>query len=209
MLVLASSARAQDPADDAALPKLADLPLPAAETLLREKPFDWVVLKDTEEVLVVEPVSPRPDTLNKMDAEYRELGEERPKTKERADEVRQRRAELRKLVVTLAGAAEDADFTIDTKLVQQIIYHEDLVLRRVAQAIDEDQTGTAFELLVYLDRRHPDWPGYQLQVGRLLFREAQVQLARQKLGSRPSDHRRIVRQVADIFRIVGFVRPSR
>ncbi len=174
-------AQESPPAADAPLPKLSALPLPSAETLLREKPFDWVVLKDTDEVLVVEPVSPRPDTLEKLEAEYLALGEERPKTKERQDEVRQRRIELRKLVVTLVGAGEDSDFTVDTKFVNKIIYHEDLVLRRVSQCIDEDLTATAFELLVYLDRRHPNWPGYKQQVNRLLLREARLQFTRGQL----------------------------
>jgi hypothetical protein len=44
------------------LPKLADMPLPDAEELLRSRPFDWLVVKGTD-VLVVDPLSVRPDIL--------------------------------------------------------------------------------------------------------------------------------------------------
>ena len=47
------------------LPKYADLPIPEAEELLRGRPFDWVVLK-TQEVLVVEPLPIRPDILGQL-----------------------------------------------------------------------------------------------------------------------------------------------
>src|ERR1700712_4195718 len=51
------------------LPKYDEMVLPSAEELLRSKPFDWIVLKNLK-VLVVEPVSPRPDALAKMHSEY-------------------------------------------------------------------------------------------------------------------------------------------
>ena len=47
------------------LPKLADMQLPTAEQLLRDPHRDWIILK-TEEVIVTEPVYPRPGTLEKM-----------------------------------------------------------------------------------------------------------------------------------------------
>lgn len=47
------------------LPKYLDLPVPEAEELLRGRPFDWIVLK-TQEVLVVEPLPIRPDMLAQL-----------------------------------------------------------------------------------------------------------------------------------------------
>ncbi|HEY4261905.1 MAG TPA: hypothetical protein VGM98_17170, partial [Schlesneria sp.] len=44
------------------LPKLADMVLPDAEELLRSRPFDWLVLKNSD-VLVVDPLPNRPDIL--------------------------------------------------------------------------------------------------------------------------------------------------
>ncbi len=50
---------------DGSLPKYKELELPSAEDLLRKKPVDWIVLR-TEDVLVVEPVMPRPDPVMKL-----------------------------------------------------------------------------------------------------------------------------------------------
>jgi hypothetical protein len=47
------------------LAKIDDLPLPDAEELLRSRPFDWIVLK-SREVLVVEPLTMRPDMIAEL-----------------------------------------------------------------------------------------------------------------------------------------------
>ena len=47
------------------LPKSGELPVPGAEELLRSRPFDWIILK-TQEVLVVEPVAMRPDLISRL-----------------------------------------------------------------------------------------------------------------------------------------------
>ena len=53
------------PKGDGALPKYKELSLPSGEDLLKGKPFDWIVLK-TDEVLVVEPVAPRHDPVMRL-----------------------------------------------------------------------------------------------------------------------------------------------
>ncbi len=47
------------------LPKYGELSVPDAEEMLRLRPFDWIVLK-TQEVLVVEPLATRPDLLGRL-----------------------------------------------------------------------------------------------------------------------------------------------
>lgn len=175
--LLAPMARAQDsPADqDSPLPKITDMKLPEAETLLRSKPHDWVVLKN-DDTLVVEAVSPRPDTLTKMDTELKKLANLKPKDKDELEELKQQRLNLQKLQVTLQNGGEDSDFVIETSRIKEIVYHEDHVLQRASRCIDEGLTALAFELLVYLDRRHRNWPGYHRQANRLLLKEAQVRL---------------------------------
>ena len=59
------SALGQQPKEDGPPPKYSELVLPSGEDLLRGKPFDWIVLR-TEDVLVVEPTSPRPDPLGRL-----------------------------------------------------------------------------------------------------------------------------------------------
>jgi hypothetical protein len=177
LLAMCAAACGQEtpPDEEAPLPKLAEMKLPDAETLLRGKPVDWVVLRN-EDTLVVEPVSPRPQTLEKLDAELKRLANVRPRNKEEADELRQKRIELTKLQVSLIDGDEDPDYTIETRLIKEIRYHEDHVLERASRCIDEGLTSLAFELLVYLDRRHPNWPGYHRQVSRLLLKEAEIRL---------------------------------
>jgi hypothetical protein len=172
---LAGAVDGQEGGEDERLPKLSEMKLPEAETLLRGKPVDWVVLRN-EDTLVVEPVSPRPQTLEKMDEELKRLANMRGKTKEEQDEIKRRRLELLKLPVTLVNGGEDPDYVLDTRHIKQIVYHEDHVLERASRCIDDGLTALAFELLVYLDRRHHNWPGYSRQVNRLLLKEAEMRL---------------------------------
>jgi len=77
--VLSVSAVAQDkppvaqPApvteEPAGFPKYQEMVLPEAEALLRSRPFDWIVLKN-QDVVVVEPLSLRPDPISKVPIKY-------------------------------------------------------------------------------------------------------------------------------------------
>ena len=148
----------KDPEKDGetGLPKYSDMELPSAEDLLRAKPFDWVVLK-TQEVLIVEPVGPRPDTLAKLTNEY-----ERYLLKGKAgflggdERLKERRQQFLRLPITLIdpGQDQDPDYLLETKMVQKIEYFEDLVLRRTNLLIDEGMTSLAYDLLMFVDRRH-------------------------------------------------------
>ncbi len=65
MSLFANVNLAHDTGGSGELTKYQEMVLPSAEDLLRSKPFDWIVLK-TDEVLVVEPVSPRPDPVQRL-----------------------------------------------------------------------------------------------------------------------------------------------
>ena len=58
-------AHADDPKDDSSLTRYDEMPLPSAEELLTGKPFDEVVLL-SEKVLLVAPISPRPDSIARL-----------------------------------------------------------------------------------------------------------------------------------------------
>ncbi|MFG0333469.1 MAG: hypothetical protein ACF8TS_08920, partial [Maioricimonas sp. JB049] len=62
VLMLPGTSALADDAGDGGLPLYKDLAIPTAEQLLSEPPRDWIVLK-TGNVLFVEPLTPRPDTL--------------------------------------------------------------------------------------------------------------------------------------------------
>ena len=68
--VVAQDSNAEPPVgrakeEQTTLPRYPDMVLPEAVDLLRAKPFDWIVLK-SQEVLVVDPVSMRPDPITRV-----------------------------------------------------------------------------------------------------------------------------------------------
>ena len=137
--------------------KYADLELPTADEMLRSKPFDWILLK-SQEVLVVEPVGPRPNTLVKLNSEYERYLKGRAGMAEGEDRLKERRLQFLRLQVTLVepGQEQDPDYLIETKYIQKIDYFEDLVLRRANLLIDERKIPLAYDLLLLVDRRNRD-----------------------------------------------------
>ncbi len=177
--------------EDEPLPLLDEMEYPTAAQLLTEQPVDWLILKPDNRVLIVRPVSPRPDTLAKM-AENQEAlksAATRPKREpgESADDYRDRIAKLldesENLVVALpdvvaATRSDGADeYTLNAKRnIERIIYHEDLMLKRADIQMNDGELEKAFEMLLVLQRREPGWPGYTERRNRLVFEEAKRRL---------------------------------
>ncbi|WP_373649691.1 ABC transporter substrate-binding protein [Schlesneria sp. DSM 10557] len=144
-----------EPGTADSLPLYTDMELPAAEDLLRSKPFDWIVLKSNE-VLIVEPVPLRPDTLASMNLEYERHLKGRAGFREGNDRLGERRRSFQSLPITLLepGEEQDPDYLLETKVILKIDYFEDLVLRRASLLIDERNVPLAYDLLLLVDRRH-------------------------------------------------------
>lgn len=162
---------------DQKLPRLQDLSVPTVEEL-HTSPVDWVLLrglhKENEFVVVVKPVFPRPDTLSKLQAALDELRKQpSPSTPQEREKRTAQRNELSKLVVTLPGEAEGQLYELPTNVIDSIIYHEDLIIRRAALLIDAGRFRDAFELLSPLVRQSPLWKGLKEETQRLVFLEAQ------------------------------------
>jgi hypothetical protein len=172
------------------LPRLKELQVPTVAQL-RASPVDWLVLKGVEKssgkaannnkwadaarelVIVVKPVFPRPDTLKKLQTALEELrkapsGETAAQREKRAAQ----RKELANLVVTLPDDPEVQLYEIPTNVIDFIVYHEDLIVRRAALLIDEGKFREAYELLFALNRQARDWPGIREQTLRLEYLEA-------------------------------------
>ena len=143
------------PEAEVVLLKYSDMVLPSAEEFLRAKPFDWIVLKSME-VLVVEPVGPRPDTLAILMSEYERYLKGRAGFGDGVERLGERRRQFQRLALTLVnpGADQDPDYVLETKFIQRIEYFEDLVLRRTNLLIDEGNVSLAYDLLLFVDRRH-------------------------------------------------------
>lgn len=180
--VLATNGWAQEPTAPASdspaapakaeelLPKFAQLPVPATEDLLRGKPSDWIVLLN-DDVLMVEPVSPRPGTLEHLKAQYDAL-QKIPTSQVSLDEKLDRLAQLQRLPVTLQDDSPDPEYTIEVRFISRIVYFEDNIVRRVTLLLDQKDFEPAFELLMLLHRRQANWPGYADLYHRYLFMEA-------------------------------------
>lgn len=164
-------------ADDETLPKLADMQVPSAEELLTGRPHDWVVLKNSD-VIVCEPVVPRPDTLAKRAAEVEaKMAERRGKTGEELDRIQMELEELRYLVITLPSETESPEYRIEIQKIDHIVHSEDLALQRIDALIKEGTLDIAFELLLRLERTWPDWPGIAQRHNDLLFADGNKRLA--------------------------------
>ncbi len=156
--------------EDPPLPELRDMVLPTTEELLRGKPTDWIVMLD-QHVLVVEPVAPRPDTVGKRKAEYEAL-QKVPVTQIPLDEKQRQLAQLQRISITLPDNREAEEYQLEIRYIQEIIYFETQILRRVSKLLDSGELLPAYDLLMFLERRHPGWPGFEELYQRFLFLEA-------------------------------------
>ncbi|QDT37774.1 ABC transporter substrate-binding protein [Stratiformator vulcanicus] len=182
-----SYARSQEDADSEAqqseLPKFDELELPPTEKLLSNERRDWIVLKSGR-VLVAEPVYPRPNTLEEL-----KVAADKVRANPRLRVTDAGREEIRNnsnIAVILPGSGEVAEYLLPVARVEQVLHHEDLMLRR-AQALLAEPTREsireAFELLFVLGRRTPDWPGLTALEEQVLIAEARVMLE----DGRPSE----------------------
>ncbi|MCA9072379.1 MAG: hypothetical protein KDA84_25820, partial [Planctomycetaceae bacterium] len=169
--------------DDGKLPKYEDMPIPTVKQLLLEPPKDWIRLKKTDEVIVCEPVYPRPDTLKKLEKEREELNKNRPLGGKALEDWRKKRFDLNYLNVILPDAGDVPEFRLELEDIEEIIYHEELLLRRVDLLIKDGEQRKAFELLYQLERRLPDWPGIEDRKNFLLFMQAEGYRKKQQMES--------------------------
>ncbi len=160
------------------LPKLEEMELPSAETLLRQPAVDWIVLKRNDEVLVVEPVTPRPDTLKQMQTTLEaKIKDRRNVSNADLDKYRRELDALSKLSLRLPDQVDEPDYLLDLDRIKQVIHHEDLMLRRIDVLTQEQNFDLAYELLNILRRSTPDWPGALDRHNALLLAEADRKMA--------------------------------
>ena len=161
---------AEESTESDELPLLEAMQLPEHVALLKGPPVDWLVLR-SKRVLVVEPVSPRPGLLEAIDRQL-EQAIKNPETAGNSPEAQAKRRALQYVPLVLAGE-DDEDLRIQYKLIGEVIYWEDLMLRRVDRLLDEKQLPEALALWVATHDREPDWPGLEERYQRLLFVEGE------------------------------------
>ena len=173
--------------------------LPTKADLLTKPPFDWVVLKKDDTVLVVKPVQPRPKTLDQM-AEKRKQLSQNPKPTRMAGESQDAFTErLRASVIDAAKMLkklesievelpdttkvsedqDDAAYLLNiVRDVSDVIHFEDIALKRVDLLLDQGELEDAYELILMLDRRAPGWFSANERLNRFLLLDAQGKLSR-------------------------------
>ena len=174
---------------DQSLPRIKDLQVPSVEQL-HKSPVDWLLLKgpnkDNELVVVVKQVFPRPDTLKKLQTALEELRHRpAPTTQAEREKRAAQRNELSKLVVTLPGEGDAQLYEIPTNVVDSIIYHEDLIIRRAGMLIDAEKFRDAFELLFPLAGNRPTGRGSKTRLSGSCSSKPSVP-SKPRIWSRPS-----------------------
>jgi hypothetical protein len=147
--------------------------LPSFQQLMKGPAVDWIVMH-SKKVLVVEPVYPRPGTLEDIDQKVKKLMRRSGDPPEN-DAAKRKRLAAYYLPITLMEG-EERDYKLHVKFIKEIVYYEELMLRRIDQLLDERKVRQAYELLTALEERQESWPGVAHRKERLLFTEAAVRL---------------------------------
>ncbi|TXT25793.1 MAG: Uncharacterized protein FD138_2913, partial [Planctomycetota bacterium] len=189
-------------ATDAPLPKKAEVlrNLPSKADLLTKPAFDWVFLKN-DDALAVKPLQPRPRTLEQVNEKRKQLtqppkvtrmpGESQDdfasRLRQATEEHRKLREKADNLELDLPDSTrnpedeDDSSYKINVdKFVAEVLNFEDIVLRRVDLLLEKGELEDAYELLLFVDRRHLGWPGYDERLNRFLLLDAQGKLAQKE-----------------------------
>ncbi len=144
---VAQAEKAEDTSTQDDLPLFAEMELPSFEELNTGKALDWILLKSGR-VLIVQPLYPRPGVLAWLDEEIKKLVNQRPTREDLQVEWRRRREELNSLQVTLPDPdLVSPEFLLETRLIDKVLYFEDLLLLKVEKLKEEGRWGEAFDLL--------------------------------------------------------------
>ncbi len=161
------------------LPKYKDMQIPSADALRRmeqdNKEVDWILLKaanpDERQVIIVNPILPRPNTLERMEKEYQEVEDSKPQNEEERALRAKRLQNMKRLLLTLPGDLV-TEFRLPVGQIDQIILFEELVLLSVDELIKEGQIRTAYEMLLSVENEIPNWDKSVPRFEQLLLAES-------------------------------------
>ncbi|MEZ5942786.1 MAG: ABC transporter substrate-binding protein [Planctomycetaceae bacterium] len=157
--------------------KLEDMQVPSIDTLLNERALDWIILA-TDDVYVVESIVPRPNTLDKRKLEIeRKQEERRTAPAEQRKAIAEELEELNYLYVALPDVAGNPERRIPTRLIKEIVHHEDLMMRRARMLLEESDIEHAFELISRLEKDWDAWPGLDALHNEFLLVDGKARLA--------------------------------
>jgi ABC-type transport system substrate-binding protein len=166
-----SEPAAEAPADEEeGLPTLEELSLPTVEELLTGKKRDWILLNVRDEVLIVESLVPRPGTIEHIEEQIKEKEEARRRssTREEREEIQEELNELKDLAVILPVEGSP-EFKLPLNRILEIRHHEDLMLRKIDELLEEKNIEQSLELLTRLKQEWDEWEGMEEAQQKILF----------------------------------------
>ncbi len=134
--------------------------------LLQQVPFDRLTLIDSS-VWEIEPISPRP--LPAYDPSQQ-------KKKAKSAEGEEEKDESDEVVIHLMQG-DQRDYKVRRASIKSIEYFEDMLVAEANRLILARNYPKAFEYLLAVQARNPNWKGLQDNVDKLLFEEGSFALA--------------------------------
>ena len=163
------------------LPLASETEIPSVETILLEQPFDWVIFKGDERgdrLLKTEPLRLRPNAYQQIldrvkAAQDALLAAQRQGDADLVDQRREELNQARMLRLNMYGDRFGFEYEADYEDIAEILHHEDLALRRADLERRGGNTDQAWEMVAFVQRIDPSWPGLADTIDRILFSDAQ------------------------------------
>lgn len=173
------------------LPMLETVPRPTLLQILEEEPRDWIVTH-AGRVLVVPAISPRPDHLEWLKEQQKNMLPHRPQDPAALDEWREEYRRYDYIVIEVEEEGIEADFRLPVRHVAEILYHEHLALELADRLIREGDLESARRLISFVAQREfsnnrkrererlqaVPWPGLIGVQRRFLVAEVRAELKR-------------------------------
>ncbi|WP_161602206.1 ABC transporter substrate-binding protein [Tautonia marina] len=160
--------------------QLPDVSIPANRDLLRDPPFDRLTLIDGT-ILFVDPVSPRPlpDKEELRAAESKES----PRFERVGGLLVSKAPELNRdpsdnAIVIRTQEDEPRDYYVKITSIQSADYFDDILLAEALRRAQSNDFDRAFELVLAVRSRDPNWRGLRETADRIIFLEGQHALDR-------------------------------
>jgi ABC-type transport system substrate-binding protein len=154
--------------DNNELPTLSSMNRPPSfAELIDAERFDWLILRNSEYVIVCDPLEPRPNTYEQIIEKRKKLLAISRRSAEEAEQL----SKLKLLQVNLPG--DLFDYQIKLEDVKGIVGIEQLTLERIDLLIEEGATDKAYDLLQRLEYWLPDWDQAAPRFNKMLFKETE------------------------------------
>lgn len=141
----------EEPEEDNSLPLVTDMARPSDEEFLNGPKRDWIVLAN-DQVLVVEPLQPRPDVLEQIQYELDELIKIRPSSGRDLEQWREEYDQAQFFRLRILNDRESQLYEIHRRYIKEILHHEDMMILRLNELINSGQYDLAREFYYRLSR---------------------------------------------------------